>query len=300
MAWLCERAKVVACTGGDPEFLRHAPEAVGVVVRTATQVNSTLLDLLPTIKVIGRAGVGVDNIDLVECARRKITVVHTPDANTQSVVEYLFSLILARIRPPAFIAGPMSSAQWNAAREAVVVKAQLNELTLGILGLGRIGSRVAEVAHAFGMRTLFNDIRDIPQEARSHAMPVDAATLFRQSDIITVHIDGRPSNAKFVSASLLSTMRSGALFINASRGFVVDAAALADFLKAHSGAHAILDVHDPEPVDAHNPLLGLPNADLAAHLASRTATAITNMSWVVKDVLAVALGDAPRYPVSTR
>ena len=124
-------------------------------------------------------------------------------------------------------------------------------------------------------------------------MPVDR--LFSQSDVVSVHIDGRASNRHFVGAHLLTRMRSDVVFANTSRGFVVDSLALAEFLGTHPGAVGLLDVHEQEPFGEEYPLLGLPNARLYPHLASRTERAMLNMSWVVKDVVAVLEGREPQF-----
>jgi len=171
----------------------------------------------------------------------------------------------------------------------------MDELTLGVLGLGRVGRRVAEVAAAIGMRVLFNDLID-PKPARGSAIRVPVEALFAESDVLSIHIDGRASNAKFVNATLIDGMKRDVVFINTSRGFVVDTTALAAWLRAHPRALAMLDVHDPEPIGPDDVMLGVSNARLYPHLASRTERAMENMSWVVEDVLAVLEGRAPRFP----
>ena len=283
-AWLGERARLVVGAAGSAAFEAAAPEAAGLVVRTYTRVDDALLDRLPRLRAVGRAGVGMDNVDVEACRRRGIACFNTPDANTQAVVEYVTCFLCDALRPRLFLDAPVSRARWDEIRQEVVGRRQMNELSLGILGTGRIGRRVAEVARAIGFTVRCCDLLDIPERDRHGAAQVDAATLFAESDVVTVHVDGRASNAGFVGASLIGRMRPEAVFINTSRGFVVDHAALAAWLSAHPGAQALLDVHDPEPFDASNPLLGLPNAHLAPHLASRTDAAMEAMSWVVRDV----------------
>jgi D-3-phosphoglycerate dehydrogenase len=283
-AWLGERARLVVAAAGSPGFEAAAPEAAGLVVRTYTRVDDALLDRLPRLRVVGRAGVGLDNVDVEACRRRGIACFNTPDANTQAVVEYVTCLLCDALRPRLFLEQPVSRARWDEIRQEVVGRRQMSELALGILGTGRIGRRVAEVARAIGFTVRCCDLVEVPERDRHGAEQVDAATLFAESDVITVHVDGRASNAGFVGASLIGRMRPEAVLVNTSRGFVVDHAALAAWLRANPGAQALLDVHDPEPFDASNPLLGLPNAHLAPHLASRTDAAMEAMSWVVRDV----------------
>jgi len=114
--------------------------------------------------------------------------------------------------------------------------------------------------------------------------------------VLTIHIDTRPSNRNFVNAPFLAPLKEDVLLINAARGFVLDERALAAFLRGHADAHAVLDVHEPEPFTADNPLLGLPNAKLAPHMAACTLTAKNNMSWVVRDVWRVLCGEVPEFP----
>lgn len=296
MTWLRGETEAIESPVQASGFGDAAARATGLVVRTLTRVDERLLDRMPRLKVVGRAGVGLDNIDLEACRRRHIRVVHTPDANTQAVVEYVLCLLCDALRPRLFLERPVDAEAWERIRQEVCGESQMDERTLGILGLGRIGSRVAEVARAIGFRTLYHDVRAIEPSARHAAEPVSAEALFERSDVVTLHIDGRPSNRHFVSADLIRRMRPGALLLNTCRGFVMDHAALADFLRANPGVQALLDVHDPEPFTEHHPLLGLPNAHLSPHLASRTRSAMERMSWVVRDVVAVLRGQAPRFP----
>ncbi len=177
-----------------------------------------------------------------------------------------------------------------------VITRNIAECTIGILGLGRIGRRVAEVATAIGARVVYSDLLDIPPEDRGGATPVATESLFAESDVLSVHVDGRASNRVLVGAALLGRMKQNALLINTSRGFVVDNVALAALLERRPGVRAYLDVHDPEPFDTTYPLLGRSNAVLYPHLASRTDRALRAMSWVVRDVVAVLEGRVPRYP----
>lgn len=297
--WLAERANLVWCSHEKTaELERLLPAAEGLLVRTYTRVNDALLDQAPKLKVVGRAGVGLDNIDIPACRSRGIQVVYTPDANTQAVVEYVTGLMLDQLRPRTALPPDATDKVFHQLRKTQV-GAQLDELTLGILGFGRIGKRLAQVAHAIGMTVLANDI--LPEAAlrQSTAVPVtfvDKRTLFERSDILTVHADGRAENLGLINADALAQLKPNCLFINAARGMLVDAHALAHWVRANPAAHAILDVHEPEPPPADYPLFSLPNVKLLPHLASRTHRALENMSWVVRDVLAVIEGRPPQFP----
>jgi phosphoglycerate dehydrogenase-like enzyme len=295
--WLAERCDVVRARPCEAAFVEIAERLEGLVVRTYTAVDEKLLRCLPRLKVVGRGGVGLDNIDIDACKARGITVVSTPDANTQAVVEFVLCCLCDALRPRAPLERALTKEEWHQVRDEELVGLwQMNELSLGILGLGRIGRRVAEVARAIGFDVIFHDIRGIPDDERGGAEPVDLHTLFGESDIITIHVDGRASNRHFVGAHLFRLMKPDAILLNTSRGFVIDHEALAMWLLAHPAATALLDVHDPEPVEPTNPVLGLDNAHLTPHLASRTLTAMDNMSWVVKDVVAVLEGKSPKWP----
>jgi phosphoglycerate dehydrogenase-like enzyme len=296
LEWLRERVVVTEAAPGEPAFETIAGTLEGLVVRTLTRVDTGLLERLPRLRVVARAGVGLDNIDLAACRARGVAVVHTPDANTQAVVEYVLCLLCDAMRPRLFLERPVDAASWERIRGEVCGERQMDECTLGILGFGRIGSRVAQVAAAIGFRVLYNDLRAFAPSMRHGAEPVSAGELFARSDVLTLHIDGRPENRRFVNASLIRHMRPEALLLNTCRGFVLDHDALADFLRMNPGAQALLDVHEPEPFTADHPLLGLRNAHLAPHLASRTRSAMDRMSWVVRDAVAVLEGRTPEFP----
>ncbi len=304
-AWLAQHARVLRSTVDQPAAIDRAladalAQADGLVVRTYTQVNDPLLDHAPRLKVVGRGGVGLDNIDLDACRRRNVRVVSTPAANTQAVVEYVFALILDALRPRPDIDAATTPQQFHHLRKTAV-GTQLDTLTLGILGFGRIGKRIGKVASAIGMKILVNDL--LPEsELRPHVdydfTFVDKPTLCGASDIFTIHVDGRPDNRSLVDAAMLDRLKPDCLLVNAARGMLVNHADLAAWARRHAnqGARAILDVHEPEPLAPDYPLLNLPNVRLLPHLAARTVTGLENMSWVVRDVIAVLEGRQPQYP----
>lgn len=298
-AWLKERVALRWASLDDREALhRELAAAEGLLVRTYTNVDDALLEHAPRLKVVGRAGVGLDNIDLDACRRRGVRVVYTPDANTQAVVEYVLGLMLDAVRPRTDMPAGLEPARFHSLRQSEVGQ-QLDQSTLGILGFGRIGKRLGRAAYALGMNVRVCDL--LPEAELRKAAPfpfeyVDHDTLYAGSDILSVHVDGRSANRHLIDAAALAKLRPHCLFINAARGMLVDIAALAGWLNAHPDARAVLDVHDPEPPPADYPLFGLPNARLLPHLASRTEQALENMSWVVRDVHAVLEGREPEYP----
>jgi len=297
--WLAQRCAVRWVRFDEADAFEQAlPDADALIVRTYTRVDAALLARCPKVKVIGRAGVGLDNFDLDACRASNTPVVYTPDANTQAVVEYVLGLMLDHVRPRTALTAQTTPEAFHELRKTEVGR-QLDRLTIGIVGMGRIGKRVATVAHALGMNTLATDL--LPETQARQACPVpfdylDHHTLYQRSDIVTLHTDGRPENKHLLSAEAMSHLRPHALLINAARGMLIDHAALADWLQAHPDAHAYLDVHDPEPPPQDFVLRQLSNATLLPHLASRTDTALANMSSVVHDVWAVLQGESPRYP----
>ncbi|MEM8737167.1 MAG: NAD(P)-dependent oxidoreductase [Planctomycetota bacterium] len=296
-AWLAERCDVAWVAHDDLQALNAAlPTAQGLVVRTYTQVDAALLAQAPQLKVVGRAGVGLDNFDLDACRAAGVRVVYTPDANTQAVVEYVTGLMLDHFRPRTTLPRHAEAETFHEMRSTEVGR-QLDELTLGILGFGRIGKRLGAVAHAIGMNLLVCDLLPEPGLRQAVDYPFDyvsAAELYAGADVVSVHVDGRPSNWELIDAAALGAMRPGVLFVNAARGMLVDHDALAGWAAQNPGAQAILDVHAPEPPATDSPLHGQPNVQLLPHLASRTHTALENMSWVVRDVAAVLEGRTPR------
>jgi len=296
-AWLGEQCTLVRCAPDDPLFGAALEIAQGLVVRTYTVVNAELLGPAKALRVVGRAGVGLDNIDVVACRARGIEVVYTPEANTQAVVEFLIARVTAVVRPGAVLDEPVTLEAWKRLRARRPDRPQMSDMTLGLLGLGRIGRRMAEVAAAIGFRrVLYHDLVEIPLQDRHGASPEPVERVFEEADVLSIHVDGREANRGYVGVGLVDRMKPEVIFVNASRGFVVDSLALASFLQGHPGAVALLDVHDPEPFDATYPLLGLPNAQLFPHMAASTRQADHNMSWVVRDVVAVLAGERPRFP----
>jgi len=289
--WLAEQSsvgQVIWCSHDDPGFDQAIAQADALVIRTYTQIDQALLDRAPKLKVIGRAGVGLDNVDLEACRARDVEVVYTPDANTQAVVEYVLAIMIDAVRPKREILASTSVEEFHDWRKTLVGK-QLDTMTLGILGHGRIGKRLGLVAHTLGMNVLACDLLPEVELRKQSEYPfeyVDHATLYERSDILTVHTDGRASNRHLIDAKALGQMRDDVLLINAARGMLIDEAALAGWASAHPLSQVVLDVHDPEPPAKNDPLSRLTNVHRYPHLASRTHTAMANMSWVVRDVWA--------------
>ncbi|MBI3821370.1 MAG: hypothetical protein HY289_01675 [Planctomycetes bacterium] len=297
LAWLKERARVIEAAPDTPAYDAALPDVMGMVVRTYTRVNTALLARCPKLKVVGRGGVGIENIDVKACRARGVEVVYTPDANTLAVGDFVIGYALQLLRPWAFFKDSAYEPKEFKRLRNTLRGVQLNELTIGLLGMGRVGRRVGKIAsHGFDMRVIYNDLLDVQRQLTFPATAVDKPTLFREADIVSLHVDMKPGNENLVSTPLLSLMKPTAILINTSRGEVLDDAALAAALKGKKIAGAAIDVFNPEPPRDDYPLLGFDNVLLTPHMAARTYTAIENMSWVVRDVMNVLTGRPPEYP----
>jgi D-3-phosphoglycerate dehydrogenase len=270
-------------------------EAEALVVRTYTDVNAALLDKARRLKVVGRAGVAMENIDVLACKARGIQVVHTPGANTLAVVDYTIGMIVQLNRRFWPMTRPLIGEEFHLARKGMYGRF-LSDLTVGIVGCGRIGGRVGRAAVGLGMKVLYNDIRkvDIDYAARE----TDKATLYASSDIVTIHVPLTDLTRKFINAESLAGFRKGAQFINAARGQCVDYHALAAAVRDGRLGGAAIDCHDPEPPPPDYPMYGLEefNVILTPHVAARVPSAMEAMCDVVYDVVAVLEGRPPRFP----
>ena len=271
--------------------------ADALVVRTYTQVDAALLAKAPRLKVVGRAGVAVENIDVPACRARGIEVVHTPDANTLAVVDYTIGMIVQLNRRFWPLARAVTAEEFHAARRNVFGRF-LADMTLGIVGCGRIGSRLGRAAAALGMRVLYNDILDIRVDYPAQA--VDKSTLYTQSDIVTIHVPVTPLTRKMIDRAVLAQFKRGAQFINAARGQCVDYAALAEAIRGGQVSAAVIDCHDPEPPPPHYPMYSVlgENVILTPHIAARVPAAMERMCDVVYDVVKVLEGQKPTYPAA--
>lgn len=297
LAWLHDQAEVIEISPDDPAFDKQLADAEGLVIRTYTKITPAFLAKAPKLRVVGRGGVGIDNIDVKACRQRGVEVVYTPDANTLAVGDLVFGFIVQLVRPWCrFKERAYEPAEFKKIR-SVNKGRQLNELTLGILGMGRVGRRVGRIGSAgFGMRVIYNDLVDVAKDLTIQATAVDKPTLFSEADILTIHVDMRPGNENLVGQDQIAQMKRDAILINTSRGEVLDAAAVATAIREKRLAGAALDVFAPEPPPADFPLLGFDNVILTPHMASRTGSAMENMSWVVRDVMAVLRGEKAQYP----
>jgi len=300
LAWLRERAEVAFAPDLREEALLPLVVAVdGIVIRANGRVTDRLLAHAPRLRVVGRHGVGLDNVDLDACTRRGIWVVYTPLANVEAVAEHAVGLMLAVAKRIVEGDRAVRAGEFAAARHRLVGQ-ELYGQTLGIAGFGRIGQRVAEICRAaFAMPVMFADLLSHEEvAARLGAQRVPLDELLARSDVISLHLPLTPQTRHLIDGPALARMKPGAILINTARGAVVDETALLAALRDGRLA-AGLDVFADEPLPPGNPLPMLPNVVLTPHCASHTEGALLAMAMVVEDVVRVLHGEAPRYPANT-
>ena len=297
LAWLRDQVEAIEIGTDDPKFESRLALAEGLVIRTYTRIDSAFLAKAPKLRVVARAGVGIEHIDVKACRARGVEVVHTPDANSIAVGDFVFGVMIQLIRPwVRFKERALEPKEFKKVRSVNTGK-QLDELTIGIIGMGRVGKRVGHIAaNGFGMRVLYNDLLDMKGKLDFPATSVEKPQLIREADVLTLHVDMRPGNEHLIGRQQIASMKQGAILINCSRGEVLDAQALADAIRSKHLGGAAVDVFDPEPPPSTLPLLNLDNVILTPHMASRTKTAMDNMGWVVRDVVAVLNGQKPKWP----
>jgi len=254
-----------------PEGLPAAlVDADALVVRSAVQVDDALMEHAPKLRVIGRAGVGVDNIDAEAATRRGIVVMNTPGANAVAVAELTICLMIALARKVPAANATMHAGRWE---KKSLQGAELRGKTLGILGLGRVGLEVARRARGFGMEIVGSDPFVPAAVARENGIAlVPVEEMFARADYLTLHVGLTPQTQGIINAKTLAAMKKGVRIINCARGELVDEAALVAALKSGQVAGAALDVFSVEP-PKESPYFGLDNVILTPHIAGSTAEA---------------------------
>ena len=272
------------------ELVRIAAEAPALIVRNRTQVRGALLAGCKKLKIVGRLGVGLDNIDMDECARRGIQVFPATGANSVSVAEWVVAAMLVGVRNV-----------WQANAAVLAGKWPRNELMfgevagrrLGLIGFGGIGRAVAQRARALELDVCGYDPALKPDDPawKQHATTcVDLDTLFRTSDIVSLHVPLTPQTRNLIDARAMAGMKPTAFIINSARGGIIDEAALAAALKAGKLGGAALDVFDQEPLPKGSVFEGVPNLLLTPHVAGVTHEANARVSTVTAANVRRALG----------
>jgi D-3-phosphoglycerate dehydrogenase/(S)-sulfolactate dehydrogenase len=274
-------AQVELKVGLKPEQLRQIIGGYdALAVRSATKVTADILAAAGKLRVIGRAGTGVDNIDLPAATRKGVVVMNAPGGNSVSVAEHTLALLLALARRVADAAASTRAGKWEKTKFAS--GRELAGKTLGVVGTGAIGSLVIERARAFGMRVIGYDPLLTEEAARKHGVELVALDeLFRRADAVTLHVPLTEQTRNMVNAARLASMKPAALLVNCARGGLVDEAALAAALKAGKLSGAALDVFEKEPPAADNPLFDCANFIGTPHLGGSTEDAQDKVAVIV-------------------
>ncbi|NKI95275.1 hydroxyacid dehydrogenase [Rhizobacter sp. SG703] len=269
----------------DPaRMIALASGADAIIVRNRTQVRGALLDALARCKVVGRLGVGLDNLDLPGCEARGIRVIPATGANAQSVAEYVVATAMLLLRGAYGSSAEVAAGAWP--RAALTNGREIGGKTLGLVGYGSIGQLTGRLARAVGMRVVAHDAAMAPG-ADVPSLSLDA--LLAQADVVSLHVPLLASTRHLIDARRLTAMKPGAVLINTARGGVVDEAALADALRSGHLAGAALDVFEAEPLPAGGPLAGCPNLLLTPHIAGVTAEANERVSSLIATKVLEAL-----------
>ncbi len=272
----------------EAELIKRIPEFSALVVRSQTKVTAAVLEAATNLKAIGRAGVGVDNVDVEAATRRGVIVMNTPGGNTISTAEHAFSLMVSTARRIPQAHKTMTEGRWDRKKFEGV---ELYQKTLAILGMGRIGTEVAKRALAFGMRVLAYDPYLSANRARSlHVELVESLDdAISDADFITLHMPLTPETRHMLDARRLGLTKPGVRIVNCARGGLIDDNALLEALNSGHVAGAALDVYEVEPPEENSPLRSNPHLVMTPHLGASTAEAQENVGIEIAESIQLAL-----------
>jgi Phosphoglycerate dehydrogenase and related dehydrogenases len=272
------------------DLARQLAGADAVIVRNRTRVDAALLAHAPKLRVVGRLGVGLDNLDLTACAARGIEVIPATGANARAVAEYVIAAALVLLRGAFRSTDDVAAGRWP--RAALSNGREIAGRTIGLVGFGDIGRLTGRLARALGMRAIGFD----PNVPFASSVWSDEATsprtldqVLREADVVSLHVPLAPSTRRLIDAARIAAMRSDAILIHTARGGVVDEAALASALRAGKLGGAALDVFDREPLPVGSPLADCPNLLLTPHIAGLTQEANRRVSDLIAERVATAL-----------
>jgi D-3-phosphoglycerate dehydrogenase / 2-oxoglutarate reductase len=269
------------------ELERRIGEYDGILIRSATKMTADLIARAERLRVIGRAGVGVDNVDVPAATQRGIVVANAPESNVVTAAEHTMALLLALARNVPQAHGALKEGKWDRSKYSGV---ELYEKTLGVLGFGRIGRLVAERARGFGMHVVAFDpfvSAELYKELRAEKAE-SPEELYERADFITVHLPKTPETEGFLNADAFAQMRDGVRVLNVARGGLIDEAALMAALDSGKVAGAALDVFPSEPV-TESPLFAYPNVIVTPHLGASTAEATDRAGYQSAEQVVAAL-----------
>ncbi len=294
---------VVSATGERNDWYAQASGADVIIVSGQVFVTGEVMDRIgPRLRVIARTGIGVDRVDLDEATRRGILVVNTPDGPTESTAEHAVALLLNLCKQVMVGDRLLRSNSPFPVLTELSPGFEVAGSVLGLVGLGRIGSRVAVIARALGMRVRAFDPFIAPQRASALGVELapSLAEVLSRAHVLSLHCPLTPETSHLLNAERFNLMPRGSYLINVARGALIDEAALLDALRSGHLAGAALDVFDPEPPLANNPLFTLPNTICTPHMGSYTAASVQRMQVMACEQVASALrGERPVNLVNT-
>ncbi len=294
-ALLETEARVTVCQDlTEDGLISAAREAEGILFRIRPNCSERLMTACKRLKVVGRHGVGLDTVDLPAATRLGVPVVHAPGSNSDAVAEHAIMLMLAAAKKTLAIDRMTRKGEWVEGRARGIF--ELKGKTLGIIGVGNIGRRVAHIARAFGMRVLGCDPYVAPDELRARgAEPVSLDRLLAQSDVITVHTPLTRETQHIINGETIAKMKPGVVVVNTCRGKTQDERALFEGLTRGKIKAAGLDVWEEEPSPVDNPLLNLENVVCSSHIAGVSDEANRNIAvMVASEMLRVLRGEKPK------
>jgi glyoxylate reductase len=283
------------------ELLREElKSAEGLLCLLTDEIDSELMDAAPRLRVISNYAIGYDNVDVRAATERGIMVCHTPGILTDTTADFAFTLLACVGRRVVEAVRYTREGKWKTWGPMLCLGHDLHGATLGLVGLGRIGSAVAKRAVGFEMHILYHDIERLPALEKELGLSYsDLDLLLAQSDFVSLHTPLTPETHHLIGARQFKLMKKTAILVNTSRGAVVDQHALYEALVSGEIAGAGLDVTDPEPIDPDDPLLQLDNCVVVPHIASASVATRTLMSILAAENLVAALqGRMPRNPVN--
>jgi D-3-phosphoglycerate dehydrogenase len=263
----------------EPQLIQKIRGASILGARSKTRISAAVLDAAPELVAVAAFCIGVDKIDRAASSERGIAVFNDPHSNSRSVAELVMGEIILLLRRTFEASTKLHGGMWN---KSSAGSHEVRGQTLGIVGYGKIGSQVSDLAEAMGMRVVFHDLAHVL--ARGNARAVSFRELLQTSDVITLHVDGKPQNQNLFGDEEFGAMKDGACLINLSRGFVVEHEALSRHLKSGKIAGAAIDVFPQEPETGGkfvSPLRGLPNVILTPHVGGSTEEAQQNIGQYV-------------------
>jgi len=281
-------------------FLRNVADIEGLLSLLTDKVDEELMNRSRKLKVVSNCAVGFDNIDVQEATKRGIIVGNTPGVLTDTVADLAFGLLIAAARRVVEGDRVVRAGKWKTWGPMILLGQDVYNTTIGIIGLGRIGSAVAKRAKGFGMKVLYTGRGRHPQaETELGAEYAELDRLLAQSDFITLHTNLTPETYHLIGEKQFEKMKRTAVLVNTSRGPIVDNTALYSALKSGKIAYAALDVTEPEPLSAQHPLLTLDNVIVVPHIASASVATRTKMAVMAVDNLIAGLkGKMPPNPVN--